>query len=169
MKPITVLTGPAASGKNTIGHIYATRYCERCAVIDVDLVRGMLRQPHAAPWQEPEGLLQHRLGVKHACMLARSFADEGYEVCILDVVWADLGQLYRQQLSGYPLRIVRLMPSWKESLRRLHERRHTITDDEARWVYQQQESLTDFDHTIDNSALSAEHVVRWLAALEQMP
>ena len=164
MKPITVLTGPAASGKNTIGHIYATQYCERCAVIDVDLVRGMLRQPHAAPW-EAEGLLQHRLGVRHACMLAQSFTEEGYEVAILDVLWADLGQLYRHQLRASPLRIVRLMPAWKAALERLHERPHTITDDEARWVYRQQALLTDFDYNIDNTSRSAESVARWLAEL----
>jgi hypothetical protein len=164
MKPITLLTGPAASGKNTIGHIYATQFCQRCAVIDGDVVRAMLRQPHAAPW-EAEGLVQHRLGVKHACLLARSFADEGYDVIILDIVWADLAQLYRQFLSGYPLRIIRLMPSWEETLKRLHERPHTITDDEARWVYQQQQSLTDFDHSIDNSLMSAEEVAAWLASL----
>lgn len=160
---ITILTGPAASGKNTIGHLYAMQFNERCAVIDVDVVRGMLRQPHRAPWEGDEGLAQHRLGVRHACMLARSFAAEGYNVVVLDVVWADLGQLYRQELVGCC--IVRLMPSWEESLKRLHARPHTITDAEARWVYDTQVGLTDFDHSIDNSLMPPESVAEWLASL----
>ncbi len=162
---ITILTGPAASGKNTIGHIYATQFCERCAVIDVDLVRWMFRQPHVAPWDGVEGLAQHRLGVRNACLLAKSFVSEGCEVVILDVVWADLGQVYRQALAGYSMQMVKLMPSWDESLKRLHERSHTITDAEARWVYDQQTLLQDVDYSLDNTSMSPETAARWLAGL----
>ena len=165
MKPIIILTGPAASGKNTIGHLYATEFCERGAVIDVDAVRWMLRKPHAAPWDGQEGLLQHRLGARHACILAKSFVDEGCEVIILDVVWADLPQLYREQFAEYPAQIVRLMPSWDESRRRLHERTHTISDTEARWVYDQQVALKEFDHNLDNSHIPAQEAAAWLASL----
>ena len=165
MNPITILTAPAAAGKNTIAHIYATQFCERCAVIDVDVVRGMLRQPHFAPWDGNQGLEQHRLGVRHGCMLAKSFLAEGCEVVLLDVVWGDLGRLYRQELTGHYARIVRLMPSWDESLQRLHGRFQTITDAEAQWVYSTQQALQDFDYTLDNTALSAEAVAVWLASL----
>lgn len=165
MLPITILTGPAASGKNSIAQIYATQFRERCAVIDVDQVRWMLRQPHAAPWDEPEGLAQHRLGVHHACLLAKSFVDEGYETVILDVLWADLPEQYRRELGGYALRIVRLLPTLEESLRRLHARPPSISDDEARWVYDTQESLTDFDYSLDNTYMTVDVAARWLAGL----
>jgi chloramphenicol 3-O-phosphotransferase len=165
MQPITVLTGPAASGKNSVAHVYATQFRERCAVIDGDLVRWMLRQPHAAPWDEPEGLAQHRLGARHASMLARSFVDEGYETLILDVLWADLPERYRRALDGCPLRIVRLMPTWEESLRRLHERPHSISDAEARWVYDAQMALRDFDYSLDNTNVPVEQAAAWLASL----
>jgi hypothetical protein len=158
MLPITILTGPAASGKNSIGHEYAIRFCERCSVIDVDVVRGMLRQPHHAPWDGEEGLLQHQLGVKHAAMLAKSFIHEKYEVILLDVVWANLGELYRQALSDNQVRIVRLLPDWNTCLERLHKRAPTITDEEARWVYDTQVLLKDFDTSIDNSAMSPNEV-----------
>jgi hypothetical protein len=98
-------------------------------------------------------------------MLAKSFVHEGYEVVILDVVWADLGQLYRRELATYPLRIIRLMPSWDESLRRLHQRQHTITDAEAEWVYHQQTLFDDFDHTLDNTDMTAEAVAAWIVSL----
>lgn len=162
---VTVLTGPAASGKNTVGHLYATQFSERCAVIDVDVVRSMLRKPHAAPWEGEEGIHQHRLGVRHACMLARSFTAEGCEVVILDVLWADLGTAYRRELRHHVCQIVRLMPSWDESQRRLHERFHTISDTEARWVYDQQVSLQDYDYTLDNTSIAPEAAARWLASL----
>lgn len=165
MKPIVVLTGPAASGKNTISHFYATEFCERGAVIDVDAIRWMLRKPHAAPWDGHEGLIQHRLGVYHACMLAKSFVDEGCEVIILDVLWADLPGRYRQELTGYPMQIMRLMPSWEESHWRLHQRMRSITDVEARWVYDQQTALTDFDHSIDNSHIPAREAAALIASL----
>lgn len=164
MKPITLLTAPTAGGKNTIAHLYATQFSDRCAVIDGDLVRWMLRNPHIAPWAEG-GLAQHQLGVKHGALLARSFADEGFEVLILDVLWADLAARYRRDLAGYPLRIVRLLPSWTEALQRLHERPYTISDAEARWVYETQTALTDFDFTLDNTMLAAEAVCAWLAGL----
>lgn len=167
MQSITLLTGPAASGKNTIAKLYATRFCERCAVIDGDVVRQMLYQPHVAPWDEPEGLIQHRLGVHHNCLLAKSFVDSGCEVVILDVLWSDLAQRCRHELSDYPLRIVRLLPTWETALKRLHERPPSITDDEARWVYDTQLALTDFDLSIDNTALSPEEVSQQLAVYRQ--
>lgn len=155
MKQITLLTGPAASGKNTAAYLYATRYCERCAVIDGDVVRAMLRQPHTAPWEGDEGLRQHQVGARHVCSLARSFAEQGYEVVALDVLWADLPQIYRTELENFTLKIVRLMPRWDVALARLHARPPSISDDEARWVYETQVALRDYDFSIDNSEQSA--------------
>jgi dephospho-CoA kinase len=164
---VTLLTGPAASGKNTVANLYATRYCDRCAVIDGDVVRAMLHQPHAAPWEGEEGLRQHRLGVRHVCTLARSFVREGYEVVLLDPIWSDLPQIYRKELEGYgyAFKIVRLMPTWEASLQRLHERPPSISDEEARWVYQTQVALQDFDYNIDNSAQSVEETAAALSLL----
>ena len=164
MKPITLLTGPAASGKNTIANVYAAHFSERCAVVDGDVVRQMLRQPHVAPWDEPEGLIQHRLGVHHNCLLAKSFVDNDCEVVILDVLWADLAARYRDELSVYALYVVRLLPSWEVSLKRLHGRPPSISDSEARWTYDAQLGLTEFDLSIDNSARTVEHVAQQLAA-----
>lgn len=165
MPRITLLTGPAASGKNTVAHLYATRFCERCAVIDGDAVRWMLRQPHHAPWEGEEGLRQHQLGARQAALLGRSFAEQGYEVVALDVLWADLPQIYREELADLTLKIVRLMPRWDVALARLHARTPSISDDEARWVYETQVALRDYDLSIDNSEQSAEATVAELSAL----
>lgn len=162
---ITILTGPAASGKNRISHLYATHHRGRCAVIDVDVVRWMLRQPHIAPWNSEEGRYQHFLGARHTSLLAKSFVSEGFEVLVSDVVNDELAQFYRDELADYDLRIVRLMPTWDETLRRLRERLPTVSEDEARMLYDQQQNLRDFDHTLDNTALSADDAAAWLANL----
>jgi predicted kinase len=167
MPRITLLTGPAASGKNTIAHIYATAFRAQCAVIDNDLVRWMLRNPHLAPWPtdppDSPSQWQHSLAIEHTCMLARSFAAHGFEVVICDVVGDRLAQLYRDRLADHDFRIVRLLPTWEESLRRHHTREHGITDEEASLVYDHQRQLTNFDATIDNSVLEPEDVAAWLA------
>lgn len=166
---LTLLTGPAASGKNTIAHVYATEFRERCAVIDCDLVRWMLRQPHLAPWPtdppDSQAQAQHRLGIRHCCMLGRSFSDEGYEVVICDVVGDRLAALYRELLADRDFRIVLLLPTWEESLRRLRARPHSITEDEARLLYDQQLGMTACDVRIDNSTLPPHEVAARLAAM----
>ncbi len=169
MPPITLLTGPAGSGKNTIAHLYATEQRSACAVVDTDLARWMLRQPHLAPWPtdppDSPAQYQHRLGIKHACMLARSFVSEGYETVICDVVGDSLAQYYRDLLHGFDFAIVLLLPTWEESLRRLHGRSHSITEHEARLLYDQQQTLTNYDHRLDNTTFSASDAARWLAEL----
>lgn len=167
MPPITLLTGPAAAGKNAIAHVYATQFRERCAVIDNDLVRWMLRNPHLAPWPtDPPGSpaqAQHRLGIRHCCMLAGSFVAEGYEVVIGDVVGDALARYYRDLLAAHDFRIVLLLPTWEEVLRRLRARPPTITEAEAALLYEQQAQLREYDWRLDNSALSVEEAARWLA------
>lgn len=159
---ITLLTAPAAAGKNTIGDHYAHSHSQSCAVIDGDQVRQMYTHPHVAPWHGEEGLRQHRIGARHGALLARSFHHLGLEVIILDVLWADLATLYRAELAGLPFRIVRLLPTFDECLRRLHQRPHSISDDEAKWTYDQTAALSTYDLSLDNTRLSPEQTVTWL-------
>jgi hypothetical protein len=165
MKPITILTGPAAAGKTTIGEIYATQFSPRCTVVDVGALQKMLLNPCLKPWDDAPGLAQHRLSVRHACMLARSFSVEGYEVVILDSIWADLARAYRAALADHSVRVVRLLPSWEESLRRLRARPVHISEAEARWFYEKQVALLEFDYGLDNTYMPPEEVAAWLASL----
>ncbi|NPV68393.1 MAG: hypothetical protein HPY64_14720 [Anaerolineae bacterium] len=171
MPPITLLTGPAAAGKNAIAHVYATQFRQRCAVIDGDLVRWMLRNPHLAPWPtdppDSPAQAQHRLGIKHCCLLAGSFVVEGYEVVICDVVGDALARYYRELLAGQDFKIALLLPTWEESLRRLRSRGPTITESEAALLYKQQTQLQEYDWRLDNTALSVEEAARWLAGLRE--
>src|SRR5262245_40892720 len=102
---ILILTGPPASGKNSVARIVA-RGRNRCAIIDIDQVRWMLVQPHHAPWEGEEGKHQCRLGVQNSCMLAKSFAAEGCDVLLLDFVWDYTVGIYRTELEQYQPKIV---------------------------------------------------------------
>ena len=159
-----ILTGPPASGKNTIGMLLA-RQRERCAVIDVDLVRALLVQPHHAPWQGTEGWRQQRLGVLQACTLAVGFAEDGCDVILLDVLSARTLALYRQSLAPHQFKIVQLLPTWAECNRRFHERGPVLTADEFALVYREQEQFTTFDLRVDTTTLAPADAAARLATL----
>lgn len=157
-----IITGPAASGKNTISQILAQRR-ERCAVIDVDIVRWMYRQPHKAPWEGEEGREQQKFGAENACLLAKQFAAKGIDVVILDVVTNQTIALYKELLpEGH---VILLLPTKDEAFKRFTGRPHTITEEEFNMVYAWQEELTGFDTKIDNTHLSAEETAQQLEKL----
>ncbi|HEY5601332.1 MAG TPA: hypothetical protein VIK81_04595 [Patescibacteria group bacterium] len=151
--PILILTGPAASGKNTISQ-FLSKKREKCAVIDVDLVRWMYFQPHKAPWDGEEGKVQQKFGVENACLLAKNFLKNGIEVIILDVIVNETIKLYREYFPE--AKIIMLMPSFEETKKRFSRRSHTITEEEFKMVYKWQEDLNGYDEKIDNTNLTAE-------------
>jgi predicted kinase len=154
---VLLLTGPSGAGKNTVAAALAPRL-GRCAVIDVDLVRWMVRQPHRAPWEGDEGRAQHLLGARNAGMLARSFLDAGYDVVLLDALTDEVAALYRAELSERGLWIVLLLPSFEEVLRRNRGRGPRLKEEEVVMLYEQHARLTDYDERVDSTSLSAEDV-----------
>jgi dephospho-CoA kinase len=159
---ITILTGPAASGKNTISKILARKE-EKCAVIDVDTVRQMYVQPHNAPWDGEEGKVQQLLGVENTCVLAKNFVKNNIDVVILDVLTDEAANLYKKNLGE--VKIILLMPVFAEAQRRFKERPPTITDEEFKMIYEWEENLTVFDEKIDNTALSAKETADKISAI----
>lgn len=159
MEPRTILlTGGPAVGKNTVGELVAAAR-ERCALIDVDDVRQMIRNPHAAPWEGSSGSRQQRLGVLNACSLAASFVRNHYDAVVLDVLTDETAALYRGQLHGVsPLIIVHLAVSRHEARRRSATRLVSLTDDEFELLHDQQASLTTADVVFDTTAMTAEAV-----------
>jgi len=156
---VIVLTGPAAAGKNTIANLLA-RMREKGADIDVDLVRWMYRQPHKAPWEEEEGTKQLKLGAENACLLAKNFISNGIDVVICDVLTDETARLYKELLPN--VKIVLLMPTLEETHRRFTERRHTISEEEFKWVYELEQKLTVYDEKIDNTNLTPEETAEKL-------
>lgn len=152
---VLILTGPPATGKNTIAALLAKRLT-RCAVIDVDIVRWMVLQPHKAPWNGEEGKAQQRLGVQNACLLAKSFIGAGFDVIILDVLIDETAHLYTTELKQFEPKIVLLLPTFDEIKKRNSIRGKRITDDEVEMLYNWQKHLSVYDVVIDNSDLTAE-------------
>jgi dephospho-CoA kinase len=153
---ILILTGPPASGKNSVAPLIA-RQRERCAVIDVDQVRWMLLQPHAAPWEGEEGKHQCRLGVENACLLAARFAEDNCDVILLDFVWDYTVSIYRERLAHLQSKIVLLMPTLEETLRRNHTR-GWLPAHEVEMLYSMMEVFTGYDAKLDNTHLSIEEL-----------
>jgi hypothetical protein len=117
----------------------------------------MLIQPHAAPWEGAEGQRQCRLGVENACLLATHFGEDGCDVLLLDFLWEYTVSIYRQQLATYRPKIVLLLPSLQETLRRNHSR-GWLPAHEVEMLYAQIEGFTDFDAKVDNSNLTIEEL-----------
>jgi len=154
---LLILNGPTGTGKNTIAEIVSKK-TERSVVIDVDLLRLMVKNPHKAPWQGEEGKHQQLLGVSNACLLAKEFIKNGFSVIILDVLSDETAKLYKDNLNEFKPKLVLLLPTWEEIVRRNKTRERRLTDDELEMVYKQQADLKTFDEKIDNTNLSPEEV-----------
>lgn len=156
---VIILTGPPGAGKNTIAQIIAKRR-NQCAVIDVDLVRWMILQPHKAPWEGNEGKKQQMLGARNACLLAHNFFKEAYEVIILDVLTTDTVKLYKKQLQKNKVKIILLFPTYEEIIRRNIFRPPRLKENEVKMLYDQQKEFTEYDEIVDNTNLSPEETAQ---------
>jgi chloramphenicol 3-O-phosphotransferase len=162
MSRMFILTGPPAAGKNTIAALYAG-LVDRCAVIDVDKLRWIVVKPHVAPWGGEEGRRQHLLGVRNACGIAKNLAEEGFDVLILDVVSDEHAEFYKTNLAAACPRIIRLMPSYQEVVRRNQTRMPAhLKPDEIDLLYRMQVKLHTFDHSIDNTQILPAEIARRL-------
>jgi dephospho-CoA kinase len=150
---IVVLTGGPGAGKSTIARAVAPLR-RRCAVIEVDDVRQMLVQPHAAPWEDAEGLRQQKLGASNAARLAIGFADDGEDVVITDVVNNEIAALYRRSLSKQGVQIVHLRVSEALARDRAAGRHYSLTDEQMRALHSAQADFVDFDRQLDTSVIS---------------
>ena len=158
---VLILNGPTGTGKNTIAEILSKKR-GRCVVIDVDLLRLMVKNPHKAPWQDEEGKHQQLLGGSNACLLTKEFIKNDFSVIILDVLSYETAKFYKDNLNEFEPKLVLLLPTWEEIVRRNKTRERRLTDEELKMVYQQQTELKTYDKKIDNTKLSAEEVAEKL-------
>lgn len=157
MSKVLILTGPAGAGKNTVAHVLA-KLRGKCAVIDIDLVRWMVLQPHKAPWEGEEGKNQVRLGIKNGCLLTKSFIEEGYNVVILDVITDETVEIYKNNLKDFDVMICLLLPTFDEIKKRTVMKKTALTEGRIKDLYEMEEKLTLYDKKIDNTNISAQDV-----------
>ena len=159
---VLILNGPTRTGKNTIAEILSKKI-NRSVVIDVDSLRLMVKNPHKAPWQGEEGKHQKLLGVSNACLLTKEFKKNDFSVIILDVLSDETAKFYKDNLNEFEPKLVLLLPTWEEIVRRNKIRERRLTDEELEMVYKQQVDLKIFDEKIDNTNLSPEEVANKLS------
>jgi predicted kinase len=111
-----VVTGIQGAGKSTVGRELASRF-DRGVFIEADALQKMIVTGGA--WVTDEGAVgppsreagrQLRLRLRNACLLARSFRDEGFTVVLDDIIlgsrWTDL----QHDLAGELIALVVLAP-----------------------------------------------------------
>ena len=134
-KPVLVLTGGPAAGKSATA-LALSDSTPRCAFIDVDDIRQLVKNGGAAPWEGEEGLRQHVLGVRHACALAKSFTKHGFAAIVADVLTPGTATLYRRLLPDVVL--VHLTLSREEARRRASLRPMHLTSGEFEALHEAQ-------------------------------
>ena len=162
MLPPLLLTGGPAVGKTVTAQALAET-TSRCAYLDVDDIRQLVRNGAAAPWAGAEGVAQQRLGVRNAAALARNFGACGFTVTISDVVDGETLILYRKLLPDVV--VVRLTASLLEASRRARLRPMYLTDEEFQMLHSTQEDFLAVDHQLDVTHMDSTEQVRHVRAL----
>lgn len=148
-----LLTGGPAAGKTVTARALAGSTV-RCAYIDVDDVRQLVKSGSAAPWDGEEGRAQHVLGVRNAAALAANFRADGFNVTMSDVIDAELLTLYRELVPG--IMVIRLSITREMARARAQTRRVYLTDQEFETLHRQQLAPLETDIDIEVSALTLE-------------
>lgn len=119
---ICLITGPAGSGKSSTSKALANKF-ERSAVIEVDILRHMIKGGYVRPWPHNEEVdLQVSLSVKNACDMANNFIEKGFSVFIDDVVGRKLLEQYSNFFKYKNFKAFLLMPSLESLLKRFDNR-----------------------------------------------
>ena len=152
LRPL-LLTGGPAVGKTTTARALADT-TERCAHVDVDDVRQMIRNGGVAPWKGEEGRAQHVLGIRNAAALVHNFAHAGINVIVSDVVTQDLLNIYRDLVPD--LVAIRLVCDLSTARARASSRPVHLTADEFEMLHRQQTEPLETDLELDVSGMTPE-------------
>jgi predicted kinase len=114
---ILIVAGVPGAGKSTVSRVLAERI-DRAVHIEADALQRMIVSGSEWPQREmtKEQRSQLALRGRNVCLLAESFAREGFTVIIDDVVIGSRVDEFQKQISHRPLGFVLLTPS-VESLR----------------------------------------------------
>lgn len=154
-----LVSGIPGAGKTTVSRALASRLGPQAVAIEGDVlsfdfvVRGLADPADAANW-DPQMELRRR----NICLLANSFADEGFHVVIDDVV------VSRAALAAYdalscPAQLVVLAPTLDVVSRRDAERHKQVFDMWNHLDAELRAELVGIGLWIDSSTLSVDETV----------
>jgi predicted kinase len=161
LRPL-LLTGGPAVGKTVTARALADAV-PRTAYLDVDDLRHLVRNGHAAPWDGDDGAAQQLLGVRNAAALARNFLASGFNVTITDVATPQTLTVYRTLLPD--LVVIHLTTSLAEARRRARMRPVYLTDEEFQALHENQPSLVALDHRLEVTHLDQAEQLRQVRAI----
>ncbi len=161
MTHVVVLTGPPGAGADTAAEMLARRV-SRGAVVDTEVLQGMIAVGRRLPWEGPQGEEQRELAARNACALAANFAAAGYTPVVRDVLSDRTAALYRMLLAPVSVKIVLLLPSFEAVDHRNASRPSPLGAEVLRGLYESQRRLSDFDHLLDTTSLNAAAVAERL-------
>ena len=156
MLPPLLLTGGPAAGKTVTGRALAEA-TPRCAYIDVDDLRQLVKNGGAPPWAGEQGRAQHLLGVRNAAVLVENFTRDGFTVTMSDVIDAELLATYRRLVPA--LVVIRLLIDLPTARVRARTRPVYLTEDEFETLHRQQRTPLEVDHEVVVSSMTPEEQV----------
>ena len=159
MSHVVILSGPSGAGKSSVAEALAQRY-DRTVHLETDLLFRAVRMGYIHPMM-PESDRQNRMIARAAARAASAFAQDLFAVFIDGVIGPHLLTIYVEELkvAAVPVHFVVLMPSVKESVRRVAPRAadRRMSEAEHRELHRQFAEHGEFAGcVIDNTAMTAE-------------
>jgi len=154
---IVILTGPPGAGKSTVGEILAKKI-KNSAIVSSDSLRDLIKNGRARIG-DSEWKRQLSLGARNACLIAKSFYEEGFNVFLDDVVCTnDRFDFYLKNLGDCNLKIFLLLPDKETVAKRDLERGEEAMKERAIYLHDKFSEFIKMEKrfiVIDSSKLTA--------------
>jgi predicted kinase len=169
MSLLALFGGPAGAGKSTLARVWCgTR--ARAVHIELDGVRALIVAGRADP-QQPGELQsqQYTLSVAASTNLARTFLEAGYDVVIDDVLAPDAFERdWRPLLDGLDWRVVIVLPTLDETMRRSRSRAKRVFEHHTRDQHRASQGWP-LPCRVDTTGLSVEASLALVRAILEWP